>query len=349
MTNEQQPNQPLTRRQLRELRSTGATPILTPEGTPIMPPAQATTAANEAKAPSDADDRQDVGQAPATADSADEASETGESAEPAASGGSVDPSREPAPAPAEESPAVADKGQGSGPSPSEPTPDLDGAPLARRRARERTGNTDALAVNNPDGDHRVPFVSVPPVSPEEHPISQAAAGLASGEPAERGTVSPQLGSALLAGVATEPDPRPSFDQLISRPSAGSTGTGSALIVTDSPPQGITAPVNATGEVLVTGSLALPDLFATTGQMPGTSEGFDIDATFADGEIPQHSSPTPIAASAAISTVKTTAEIIKPPAPEKGSRLMLTLAITAGVLALALVGVLILAFATGVFS
>ena len=71
MTNEQQPNQPLTRRQLRELRSTGATPILTPEGTPIMPPAQAaTTAANEAKAPSDADDRQDVGQAPATADSA---------------------------------------------------------------------------------------------------------------------------------------------------------------------------------------------------------------------------------------------------------------------------------------
>jgi len=59
-------------------------------------------------------------------------------------------------------------------------------------------------------------------------------------------------------------------------------------------------------------------------MPGTSEGFDIDATFADGEIPQHSSPTPIAASAAISTVKTTAEIIKPPAPEKGSRLMLTL-------------------------
>ena len=223
MTNEQQPNQPLTRRQLRELRSTGATPILTPEGTPIMPPAQATTAANEAKAPSDADDRQDVGQAPATADSADEASETGESAEPAASGGSVDPSREPAPAPAEESPAVADKGQGSGPSPSEPTPDPDGAPLTRRRARERTGNTDALAVNNPDGDHRVPFVSVPPVSPEEHPISQAAAGLASGEPAERGTVSPQLGSALLAGVATEPDPRPSFDQLISRPSAGSTG------------------------------------------------------------------------------------------------------------------------------
>ena len=42
------------------------------------------------------------------------------------------------------------------------------------------------------------------------------------------------------------------------------------------------------------------------------------------------------------------DIIKPPTPEKGGRLMLTLAITAGVLALALVGVLILAFVTGVF-
>lgn len=313
MTNEQQPNQPLTRRQLRELRSTGATPILTPEGTPVMPPAQ--------------------GSSPVPPE-AEGVAEPEASPEPASS------------APDESSAPVDSSADSAG---SEPTATPDGAPLTRRRARERTGNTDAVAVNGRDGDHRAPFVSVPPASPDEHPISQAAAGLASGESAERGTVSPQLGSALLAGMATDPDPRPSFDQLISRPSAGAAGTGSALIVTDSPPQGITAPVNATGEVLVTGSLALPDLFATTGQMPGTSEGLDIDATFADGELPQHSSPTPIAASAAISTVKTTAEIIKPPAPEKGSRLMLTLAITAGVLALALVGVLILAFATGVFS
>jgi len=348
MTNEQQPNQPLTRRQLRELRSTGATPILTPEGTPIMPPAQnASPAPTPVQTSVDTDDHQDAEHEPVSSDSAsDQAS---------ASGGTADASEPAAPADSSsEFTSAAAEGSSSADelptsSPTGPTVAADGAPLTRRRVRERTGNTDALTVSGTDGDHRAPFVSVPPASPEEHPISQAAAGLASDEPVERGTVSPQLGSALLAGMATEPDPRPSFDQLISRPSAGSTGTGSALIVTDSPPQGITAPVNATGEVLVTGSLALPDLFATTGQMPGTSEGLDIDATFADGELPQHSSPTPIAASAAISTVKTTAEIIKPPVPEKGSRLMLTLAITAGVLALALVGVLILAFATGVFS
>ena len=69
-------------------------------------------------------------------------------------------------------------------------------------------------------------------------------------------------------------------------------------------------------------------------------------TFLDGELPSHSSPTPIAASAAVSTVKMPGEVIKPPTPEKGSRLMMSLAITAGVLAIALVGVLILAFATG---
>ena len=69
----------------------------------------------------------------------------------------------------------------------------------------------------------------------------------------------------------------------------------------------------------------------------------------DGELPPASSPTPIAASAAISTIKSADEIIRPPAPEKGSRLMLVLAITAGALALALVGVLVFAVSTGLFS
>tara|TARA_R100000365_G_scaffold988_1_gene3611 strand:- start:14615 stop:15517 length:903 start_codon:yes stop_codon:yes gene_type:complete len=300
-----------------------------------MPPAHESptgSAASEVAAPAE---DVDVAHSPETSESADEASEPGDH-----DSGPVEPV-DGAAEPVDEA--------SEGPRGTEPVDAADGAPLTRRRARERTGNTDAVVVAGSDGDHRSPFVSTPSAAPEEHPISQAAAGLSEHEPVERGIVSPQLGSALLASIATEPDPRPSFDQLISRPAGGSTGTGSALIVTDSPPQGITAPVNATGEVLVTGSLALPDLFATTGQMPGAAEGLDIDATFADGELPQHSSPTPIAASAAISTVKTTAEIIKPPVPEKGSRLMLTLAITAGVLALALVGVLILAFATGVFS
>ena len=114
------------------------------------------------------------------------------------------------------------------------------------------------------------------------------------------------------------------------------GTGASMAVT------------ATGEGLITGSMSLPEGLGSPGHAAGTADGKETDAVLIDREIPAHSSPTPIAASAAISTVKGAQEIIRPPAPEKGSKLMLTLAITAGVLALALVGVLILAFVTGVF-
>ena len=47
-------------------------------------------------------------------------------------------------------------------------------------------------------------------------------------------------------------------------------------------------------------------------------------------------------------MKSGEELVAPPAPEKTNRIMMILAITAGVLALGLTGVLILSFATGVF-
>jgi len=58
--------------------------------------------------------------------------------------------------------------------------------------------------------------------------------------------------------------------------------------------------------------------------------------------------TPIAASSAVSTIKPAGEVIRPPAPEKGNRLMITLAIVAGGLALAVGVVVIIAITTNVF-
>lgn len=169
------------------------------------------------------------------------------------------------------------------------------------------------------------------------------------EEEERAIVHPEFGSELLAGAVPAAELPPSFDQLISRSATGAIGTGNALILSQTPAAPpLVAPVAATGEVLITGTFNLPEGLGSTGHAPGTADGKDVDAVLVDGELPAHSSPTPIAASAAISTVKNGGDIIKPPAPEKGSRLMLTLAITAGALALALVGVLILAFVTGVF-
>lgn len=167
---------------------------------------------------------------------------------------------------------------------------------------------------------------------------------------ERAVVSSAFGAGLLAGDAVEIDLPPSFDQVLGRGSGGtsSPATSNALILSQTPETGaFTAPVTATGEVLVTGTFLLPDSYGSTGSAPGTADGKDIDAVLVDGELPATSSPTPIAASSAISTIKAAEDIIKPPAPEKGSRLMMVLAITAGVLAVALAGVLILAFATGV--
>ena len=168
------------------------------------------------------------------------------------------------------------------------------------------------------------------------------------EQAERAVVNPRFGADLLAGDVGVVELPPSFDQLISRSVTGAIGTGNALILSQTPSPPLGAPVAATGEVLITGSFKLPEGLGSTGHAPGTADGKEVDAVLVDGELPAHSSPTPIAASAAISTVKNGGDIIQPPTPEKGGRLMLTLAITAGVLALALVGVLILAFVTGVF-
>jgi hypothetical protein len=166
---------------------------------------------------------------------------------------------------------------------------------------------------------------------------------------DRAIVHPEFGAELLAGDVGQVELPPSFDQLITRSSTGSIGTGNALILSQTPSAPpLVGAVTATGEVLITGTFNLPEGLGSNGHAPGTADGKEVDAVLVDGELPAHSSPTPIAASAAISTIKSGGDIIKPPTPEKGGRLMLTLAITAGVLALALVGVLILAFVTGVF-
>lgn len=179
----------------------------------------------------------------------------------------------------------------------------------------------------------------------------AAATDAGDDEEERPVVAPTFGSELLAGDGVEIELPASFDQLLSRGSAatGSISASNALILSQTPDTGsFASPVTATGEVLITGTFALPESLGSAGTTQGSSDGKDIDAILVDGELPASSSPTPIAASSAISTIKSAEDIIKPPAPEKGSRLMLALVITAGALALALTGALIVALVTGVF-
>lgn len=388
MSTPDQPDGPgLTRKQLREIRMTGATPVIDPD---------AANLANDVPAAAEPE--------PAAVPAVPVAAMAGAPAAPAV------------PLPRAAEPAVA----APAPRPDAQV-DLGVAPLTRRQAREQERiRTASVPVITPDvmAAHTAPWApppvldgsSAPSVGaqtpdasddeagqagptitelfalPRTEPLSAAdeepesedgadaqqaeeatleeesdatpasidaadtdADADATPEQAERPVLRPEFGATLLAAEEPSAPLAPSFDELIARgtTSAGSTATPNALILPQSA-MPLTSPVAATGEVLVTGTYELQGL-GSRGHAPGTTDGREADAVLIDGELPPASSPTPIAASAAISTVKGTGEIIRPPAPEKGNKLMLGLAITAGVLAVALIGVLVVAFATGVFS
>ncbi|WP_424449518.1 hypothetical protein [Microbacterium arborescens] len=213
---------------------------------------------------------------------------------------------------------------------------------------------EAIVVDETDHEQAVADETVGDhaAGTEEHPPAEAIVEDEPEDEPERHVVSEDLGADLLAGEATATDVPASFDQLLSR-SVAATGaftTPNALILAQHPDDGpLVAPVTATGEVLITGTFSLPENFGSTGVVPGVADGKEVDAVLVDGELPASSSPTPVAASAAISTIKSAEDVIRPPAPEKGSRLMVALAITAGALAVLLAGVLIVALATGVFQ
>lgn len=360
-TPEQPATPPLTRKQLREIRNTGATPVILPADAD----AHAAAAVEAETAPAPAEDIAAPADTAAPAEADAMASEPDAHAEDAPASVAV-PMIEAIPAPL---PRAAAEPKIAEPPAPDSSVDLGAAPLTRRQARQQ---------------ERIRTASVPVITPEiaaaslagsaarakterssdraDEPSSQHDADQRDAfgqklsdadevpDAEERPVVGAAFGADLLAGETPPVELPPSFDQLLARSSSGSATASNALIMTQTPEvSALVAPVTATGEVLITGTFNLPEGLGSTGHALGTADGKDVDAVLVDGELPAHSSPTPIAASAAVSTVKTPGEIITPPAPEKGSRLMMTLAITAGALALALVGVLILAFVTGVFA
>jgi len=374
MSTPEEPPQ-LTRRQLRELRNTAATPIVTDVPAPSEPPAPAplpraaepvvlpapptapeapqTAAAGEAVSGAPRLTRREVRQrerlrtasvpvitAEVLAAAAAEAEAEAERADAAGTDESV--------VDAEIVDTVAEASASAEHPPadgwSEPTAAVstDGEEPA---AEIVLTPADETAAGAPEATDAAAAEDVTASEPDAVPADEPA-----DEP-ERRVIAEDLGSDILRGRPTEVEVPASFDQLLARGSAatGALSMPNALILSQTPDGGgLTSPVTATGEVLITGTFALPDHYGSTGTVPGRADGKDVDAVLIDGELPAASSPTPIAASAAISTIKSADEIIKPPAPEKGSRLMLALAITAGVLAVGLLGVLILAFTTGVF-
>ncbi|MCK2037085.1 hypothetical protein KZC51_13185 [Microbacterium sp. SSW1-49] len=388
-TSDQQEQGPLTRKQLREIRLTGSTPVITPEDAaaaaaadvvvpPIPPlpqpvepvavtPAPVTENDSDTDAPLTRRQARARERVRAAADPVIGAGDEADTASTIAAPATEDATREePAAeaAPVDEAPTIVDS-----PSIVSAVPDF--ARSAPSDADDDDEGVDDVATVQPvsavsaaDSMGEIPLEVV-----DASADGVEALGLASDtdpddvladaedahddvRPDERPTVNPAFGEELLGEPAEDPQPfTPSFDELLSV--GDSTGSQhiapSALIFTPSPGEGsLSGPVASTGEILVTGSYELPQGIGSQGHAHGTTDGKEVDAVLIDGELPPASSPTPIAASSAVSTIKPAGEVIRPPAPEKGNKLMLILAITAGGLALALGVVLIFAFTTNVF-
>jgi len=342
MTEPEQPETPpLTRKQMREIRNTGATPVITTDAAAAAaadadaveaapaPPAPLPRAAEPVVVPVApiADAAVDLGVSPLTRRQARQHERIRTASVPVIT------------------PDVAAAHAASTAVP-QPISSVPGAGTAEEPATEDSGAPVVPALQPSSVDEPTAAESD---AIEELIPTEVEDGTGEAEEAER-VVSPLLGAAVIAGEPVEIDLPPSFDQLLARGSAGSIGASNALILSqaagDMP---IVAPVTATGEVIVTGTFNLPEGLGSTGHALGTTDGKEADAVLVDGELPAHSSPTPIAASAAISTVKTAGDVIKPPAPDKGNRLQLWLAITAGVLGLALATLLIVLVSTGGFA
>jgi len=418
------PEQPLTRRQLKEMRRTGALPVVDPAPTtpadesatagdaggalaglpkaaPVTPPPAAPVEAPERADASPAAPEPSPQDAPAAAEPAP--------SEPAASAPSApaaaparpltrrqarqlrtneirvgEPAAEPAAAdPAPSAPEPAQKPEPQAPQPAgeakpgdaeapaaaateTPAPDATEPPQPRQAAEEAirlpAGFTDAMSGPQPAAPR------TEQAGENDRPKVGASFGAAVFQQAEERQrlereraareAQQRREAAATATVRQQPAPQPADENELfaeafqrSLDAGGSTtATGTSLVLHDMPgTASLSAPITATGELMITSSHVLPAGLASRGAAAGTTDGKDIDATLMDGEIPLHSSPTPIAASSAVSTSKAPGDVIRPPQREKNHGLMLTLGIVVGVLGVGLAGILIYAFATGVFG
>ncbi len=124
-------------------------------------------------------------------------------------------------------------------------------------------------------------------------------------------------------------------------------TTNALILPALPQADATGPLTSTGEILVTGSIDLPRTLGATGAHDRIDSS-DIDRLL-DGEENEFntSEAAPVRASRAVSTHTSTRGVIAPP-KKRGNTLPVVLMVTAGVLAVGVIGLLIAAYVLNVF-
>ncbi|MCS5713349.1 hypothetical protein NVV95_02150 [Herbiconiux sp. CPCC 205716] len=183
----------------------------------------------------------------------------------------------------------------------------------------------------------------------DEPAPVPAAGPGSDEEAE---LAPVFQSPTDRTHPTSDELPSSFDDLISLRNTAATNsisTTSALVLPTVPGSGdVGTALDETGEVIITGSIDLPKSFGSLGAPASGLESTDLDSLLERSEIEQSGSDVaPVSASRAISTNTSSTSLIAPPKRARANA-PVVLAITAGVLAVGVVGLLLAVFVFQVF-
>ena len=135
-------------------------------------------------------------------------------------------------------------------------------------------------------------------------------------------------------------------------SSGATAASNALIIPVVPSAvDMTGPLNATGEILLTGSIDLPRGLGSTGQVQGHFDGSDIDRLLDqhDRDLAPNSSVEPVAATRAIATHAPSASPNIVPPKKTSHKVGAIIGVSAGgVAALGVIGAVIAGFVFHVF-
>jgi hypothetical protein len=296
MTLRQDQQQPLTRRQLRE-RERAAQEAAT--GEQQVPPVELPFSAAPVPAPVPADLRPVV-QTDAPAPAAPEAAPASGAAP---SGAPVVPltrrqlralqqAGEAQPAPAEDAePAPQPAAEASAPIADVP---IDALPLPQPPALP-----PVMIQSAPEAEIPAAFTAAAPEVIDDAPVGPTTGEVRAYQPPTGHwslSASESFDDVLASGVADA--------HIRSVESSGATTASNALIIPVVPSAvDMTGPLNATGEVLLTGSIDLPRGLGSTGQVQGHFDGSDIDRLLDqhDRDVAPNSSVEPVAATRAIAT------------------------------------------------
>lgn len=235
-------------------------------------------------------------------------------------------------------------------------------PLTRRQARARARDAQESPQNGgkphagsgasedsaADQDSVVPREAA---APEKSAPGEAEEVAASTEAAGADTDSSpheEASSATAFGdTAAKKAPAQAFESLIApeaRPSDALT-TSSALVLPGAGRADEKTPT--TGDVLVTGSVDVHRSQAR-GSSAAKKERLETDDGADNGPESSETAGTPVSATKAVSTHSVTRDAITPQTRTSSSKLLMILAITAGVLCVAVIGVVIVGLMTGTF-